>query len=90
MKTRLLKKIRKRYSITKVEELASDACSEYRNAKVEFGMPFYVLEDSEWFTGEIYKSFDEAKDRLSKWIIKDYGEQFRHKPEKSTKVWWSK
>ena len=53
MKTRLLKKIRKRYSITKVEELASDACSEYRNAKEEFGMPFYVLEDSEWITVKI-------------------------------------
>ena len=93
MKTKLLKKIRKRYSITRIDELASNAGNVYVGAKHYHGLPFYVLEDAkdDWdIDRKFFKTFEEAREMLCEWIIFDYGEKFRHKPEKSTKVWWNK
>lgn len=91
MKVKLLKKIRKRYKITKVEVNASNAGNVYKAVEKEFGLPFYVLEDSfdDWgLYTKFFKSFEEAREKLSKWIVNDYGEKFRHKDQKSSKVWW--
>ena len=91
MKVKLLKKIRKRYIITKVEENASNAGDVYKAVEKEFGLPFYVLEDSydDWgLYTKFFKSFEEARDKLVKWIINDYKEDFRHKDQKSSKAWW--
>lgn len=91
MKTRLLKKIRKRYTITIIEELASNECDFYKSAKKEYGLPFFVLEDNKdplgMFT-EHFKTFEEAKERLYRCIIANYNEKFRHKDGHYSKVWW--
>lgn len=92
MKTRLLKKVRKRYYITRVDELASNVGEVYRRIYDQYGLPFYVLSDSEDSFGiytRFFKTYDNAREKLCEWIISDYGEKFRHKDEKSTKVWWS-
>jgi len=91
MKTRLLKRIRKRYAITKVDKLASDACHPHTAAKSVYGLPFYVLEDDEdkyGFFTKYFKTFEEARKKLCQWIIIDYGEKFRHKDEVSSRAWW--
>jgi hypothetical protein len=91
MKTKLLKKIRKRYTIIKIDELASNACNFYKDAKNEYGFPFFVLRDNKnnWeLLSQCSKDFKEARENLCKWIISDYSEKFRHKDEVSSKVWW--
>ena len=91
MKVKLLKKVRKRYSITRVDELASNAGECYCHIAKSYGLPFFVLNDNEdcfgWRDG-YYKTLDEAITRLSKVIQKDYGEKFRHSDGKQTKVWY--
>jgi len=92
MKTRLLKKVRKRYTITKIDELASNAGNVYEAVKEEYGVPFYVLDDAQDGFGihtKFFKTFDEAREKLCKCIASDYREKFRHKDEKSSKVWWA-
>lgn len=93
MKVKLLRKIRKRYKITKIDENASNVSDSYKAVEAEFGLPFYVLQDThdKWeFYTICFKTFDEARDKLSKWIVSDYGEDFRHKEQKSSVVWWVK
>lgn len=90
MKTRLLKKIRKRYSITRVDSLSSKPISWEKAYKDELGLPYHKLYDSEDEYLDIFKTYDACYEILKKWIIKDYGEKFRHKPGKETKVWYNK
>lgn len=92
MQTKLLKQIRKRYKITRVDKNASDANSFLRFAEDEYGLPFFILEDNydSWgVRSKLSKTFDEAIESLQSFIIKDYGEKFRHKEGKSTLVWWA-
>ena len=91
MKTKLLKKIRKRFTITKVHQLASNACPTYKAAEEEFGLPFFVLTDKEDAFGlftRFYGTYEESVEKLNVWIISSYGEKFRHKDSKESKVWW--
>ena len=94
MKAKLLKKIRKRYSIIKHNKLASNPTMEENNAESEFGLPFYALQDHEIRNSIIFtkyfKSFEEARERLDKWIISDYGEKYRHKEAVTQKLWYKK
>lgn len=93
MKTRLLKKIRRRFSIIRIDELASDAGETLRHNAKTFGMPFFHLKDSwdSWGYCSIYfRTLEEAKTHLCKRIVKEYSEKFRHKDGKETKVWWNK
>ena len=95
MKIKLLKKIRKRYEIIKVDDIGSDASEYYFKMKNVLGLPFYVLHDTE---DDIQNMFDEYKHYFSDyndaysllvdWINDAYSEQFRHKDEVSSKVWW--
>ncbi len=92
MKTRLLKKIRKRFSIIRIDELASDDIQTFHdNAKV-LGMPFFQFKDR-WDFGygsRYFRTFEEAKAHLYKRITQEYSEKFRHKDGKETKLWWNK
>ena len=93
MKHKLLKKVRKRYSITRIDKLASNAGNVYTYCADTLGLPFYVLEDAVDWTGihtKFYETFDDAREHLCRWIVADYGEKFRHKPGKQVKVWWEK
>ena len=92
MKTRLLKKIRKRYSITRVDWPDSNN-NVFKAAASLYGLPFFILEDkrSEFSIHDMfYKTFEEAYAQLCKTVLEDYAEKFRHVEGKSTKVWWNK
>lgn len=91
MKVKLLKKVRKRYSIARIDELASNAGNVYKGMGKSLGLPFFVLEDqndSFGYQTEFFKTFEEARDKIIEWVISDYGEKFRHKDEVSEKVWY--
>lgn len=93
MKVRLLKKVRKRYVIIRVDELASNEIEMYRDAKNGFGLPFYVLSDNDDVLGYhtlCFPTYEAARDRLHMWINIDYREKFRHKDTKKTLVWYPK
>jgi hypothetical protein len=91
MKTRLLKKVRKRYTITKVNEVGINASKEYQTIEEIYDLPFYRLDDTKYSNGyfpkySFFKTFDEAIKKLNCWIIIDYGKQFKR--ECPSKVWW--
>lgn len=93
MKTRLLKKVRKRYSIIRIDEIASNASDVHRYLASEYGLPFYEVREPESVLCQNdrgFKTYIEAFDYLKKLILKQYSEQFRHKSGKETKVWWTK
>jgi len=77
MKTKLLKKVRKRFSIVKVIE------------PEDYLYPYYGIKDNGWFpicTNYVYSSLDEAKEALSGFIRKAYSH--KKKEITITKVWW--
>ncbi len=51
MKAKLLKKVRKRYSITKVEDLGSHPPEILKDYAEHLGLPFYYLEDEKGVQG---------------------------------------
>ena len=91
MKTKLLKKVRERYSITKVESLGSHPSELLKDYAEHLGLPFYYLEDERKCTRFLgIKTFDTTYACLKKWILEDYSPQFRHKPVERKKVWYKK
>lgn len=104
MKTKLLKKIRKRFSITRIDVLASDADAIKVDAKKKYGLPFFYIEDkfcdNDPSRSVIYyylykhkmthKTYNEALDTLISMIHNYYYENFKHKNEVNQKVWWKK
>jgi len=93
MKVKLLKKIRKRYVITRIDELASNASSTKIDAKNKLGLPLYCLSDRNgtWLKGNIYtNTIDNAKIVLLEWIRYDYYEKIKHSDGKATKIWYNK
>ena len=89
MKVKLLKKIRKRYSITRIDELESNAGEIMEFQKEKLGLPFFILcDDFSNDDEEYFESFNDSRDRLTEWINLDYREKFKHKSRKETKVWW--
>jgi len=91
MKVKLLKKIRKRFIIEKIESLSSDPNEYDKSAGERFEFPFYKLYDihqtSSWYS--FYsQSFEEAYDYLVETIKDRYKEKFRHKPGKKSVAWW--
>lgn len=91
MKVKLLRKVRKRYKITRIDENSSNVGGVYKSIENDLGLPFFVLEDNRYIGiyTKFFKTFEEARLKLSDWILHDYKEKFRHKDEKSTVVWWS-
>ena len=88
MKTKLLKQIRKRYSITRVDYVNP---SEDIYRWVDQKVPFYVVEDSN--NEYRVRSFQElqcAQEELQTWILKDYSSTSKKKETRAIKVWWVK
>lgn len=93
MKAKLLRKIRKQYSIERVDELESDA-SPFLKVEAEFWkLPFYIVYhpgDCFWLKSyQISRSLEGAKSFIWRDVLSRYKEKFRHKPRKSAKVWWT-
>jgi hypothetical protein len=89
MKAKLLKKVRKRYSIVRIDELSSNPTEMELWAVKHRGLPFYRLTDYNDCAIKYFKTEEESITVLKLWIIADYGEKFRHKDTKQTKVWYS-
>lgn len=92
MKIKLLKKVRKRFQIYRIDELSSNPTKTELECVVDWGLPFYELKDTDTLEREtIYcANLPVAKGQLSTWVHERYKEQFKHKPEKKVKVWWTK
>lgn len=91
MKTKLLKEVRKRYSIVRVDEIASNAGDDYKYAKEIYGVPFYELRDTHdafGFRTCFFDDFNKATAKICEWVVSDYAEKFGRKKVKSSKVWW--
>lgn len=88
MKTKLLKKVRKRFSIVRYDELPSNPDIIFRYYKKLYGLPFYVI-----FNGDddvtCRNNYIDAVDALIEIVVNNYSEQFRHSNGKTKKVWWT-
>jgi len=96
MKARLLKKIRKQYSIIKYTEVDINASIFLNECKEEFGLPFYVLEDWSWEIDGLplhqweYKTLQGAKDKLLSVVRGKYKHLSVRNKVKKEKVWYNK
>jgi DNA phosphorothioation-dependent restriction protein DptG len=94
MKVKLLRRVRKRYSIVRIDQLASNANEWDQKIANITGLPFYRIIDndrpSSWISKYRYdcKLIEDAKEKLIQIIVNDYKEQFRHKDAVITKVWY--
>ena len=95
MKTKLLRKIRKRYEILKITALPYNPSSKQKRNKERCGLPYYLLinknVDDFSFRNELgnaNKKFNYLKyNLLIDWIRKDYKEIVRPKRLEFEKVW---
>ena len=93
MKVKLLKKIRKRYEITKVEELGTDPGRNYKWGAENFGLPFYMLWDTtdHYAQPEFFRDgeLDVALERLMVWIRHNYAHKVKKMETKTKKAWYN-
>jgi len=90
MKTKLLKKVRKRFDINKIEELSYDAPDRYRDCVEKYGLPIYELLDSKYRAlgyGIVCPDLSALILHMRSTIRKDYRRGL-DKTVKSNKVWW--
>ena len=95
MKAKLLKKIRKRFKIIRVDKLADDASDLCRQYEDFLGLPFFMVVDK-YLDGwdcfnKYFKTIDEAKNHIIKTSITDYTSLVKSpkRQEKSEVVWWN-
>ena len=94
MNIKLLKKIRKRYSIIQIDELSSnvndpDFYHDIRYVDIN-SMPIFKFIDKIDGFYQYCNTYQEAYDVLLNEIKTHYNEKFRHKDEVSKKIWWKK
>lgn len=95
MKTRLLKKVRKEFSITRYDSIATNASYEEKCLGKDWEFPFFKVTQGENgsvldYNSNFFQTYDEAYATVVKWIRKKYFEKFKHKDADTTKVWWKK
>ncbi len=72
MKTRLLKQVRKRFEILKIDKIDKKELTLEDRMKVrEFDIPFYVVYDSDWNTKYFHQNLPKAQFFLMQ-LIKEY------------------
>ena len=92
MKTKLLKKVRKRFSIIRIDKLGKypTEVSYWRAAR--YGLPYYRMVDNNAIhdLGLCESSLESILNRLMRLIKLEYPQKPKGNPEISTKVWWNK
>lgn len=92
MKTKLLKKVRKRYTILKICSYANTANPSWKSYCDSIGMPFYYVKDLDstcGFRNRGYCLYEDAFSYLQRIIHADYYEnKKRIIPAKIEKVWY--
>lgn len=93
MKVKLLKKIRKEFSIERIDKLGSGDGEVMEAIADELGLPFYLVSypDSKYafYCTNTFATLKEAKERVMQKIMSRYKDKFRGTKRKSTKVWWT-
>jgi hypothetical protein len=105
MKIKLLKKVRERYRIIRVDFIGGEPIDDYLSAKDKFGLPFFVaidtanpslitdgtIEDYRYYN--FHKTFDEARTQIVDWVVTDYTyyriKTRRKRKPKETNVWYN-
>lgn len=87
MKVKLLKKVRKRFQIFRIDEIASNSTKLQRECVKDWGLPFYQIKDTEDIYSHYCRDSITAINKIREYIRKEYTEEFKHKPEKKVKVW---
>ncbi len=90
MKTKLLKKVRKRFNIIRYDKVTPKSSDWIRELNRHYsGAPFFVLYDnSNDYFATSFKTFDEAYIDLVRMIVKVYIHTSKNRNEKRTKVWY--
>jgi len=95
MKVKLLKKVRKRFIINRIDSLSNSSMRIEDRVDVDFakrnGFPFYEVidkEDGYGFRYRVFKSEKEAKGRLMEMIHSNYARD-HEKKDKKTKIWYT-
>ena len=90
MKTKLLKKIRKRYSITRIDSIANNTDYVWKKYSQNIGFPlYYVMDDHNDYYNEGFRTYKESYEYLLKLIKNSYYKYSTHGENKSEKVWWN-
>ena len=91
MKTKLLKKVRKEYTIIKISSYSNVANSTWKGYCKDMGFPFFYVKDllDDWgFRNRGFREYKAATSYLLKVIMVDYaGKRKRITKAKEEKVW---
>jgi len=91
MKTKLLKKVRKRYVIYKVTSIAANEKNETILESYEcWGLPFYKVVDTKNPFGYRFitaRYYNHALHGVLEFVREDYTDKVKHSKTKLTKVW---
>jgi len=95
MKTKLLRKVRNRYSITRCDKPSNIEGSTLHDIAKEIGCPFYFIEDthdygSHWVNNKqtrLAKTMSAAMGKLIEKVHNDYFCKIKYKEEVTRKVW---
>jgi len=88
MKTKLLKKIRKRYSIERIDSISRDN-QMWKDTYSHLKLPFYYFVDNynDWHNAG-FKTYEKAYSNLVDRINIDYSKYAKRNNNKSEKIWW--
>ena len=89
MKVKLLRQVRNRYEIIRVDQLAGHESDFLKKAGAIHGLPFYVANDpiDKYRSTVSFELLNDAKKRILEWINYDYGRKYKRKNGKQIKVW---
>ena len=92
MKVKLLKKVRKQYSIDRVDDIGSNPTTLLEIQKEIYGLPFYLAKRETFWSCNIIpvKSFELGIDAILESIHDEYGKKTKEIKPKITKVWYNK
>ena len=88
MKIKLLKKVRKRFSIYKIDRIGGNSIPYLKSFVEDYGLPIYRLKYKKAFIN-YYKNYDKAIEEIIK-MVRSFYPELGSKKEMSTKVWWNK
>lgn len=93
MKVKLLKKVRKRYLIERIDNIGTRPSFSLQYWKEELGCPFFIVTDTHEMMGfrtQAFKNKDASLNRVVQLVRLDYKEKFKNKNLNKTKVWYEK
>lgn len=96
MKVKLLKKVRKRYTVTRVDQISLKQEHDqgfYKESKDKYGLPFFVFRDNNDDYGLRRCSFgtkENAIKEVLERIIRDYTTIVKKREGKESTVWYPK